>query len=234
MTPSTVDGLAAVLWDMDGTLIDSEKLWDIPLYELGERLGGTLSVEGRARTVGTTTTETVRVIFEDVGGEWTPEREAEAKDFINTRILDVFADDHEWRPGAEKALRTVRESGLPTALVTTTGRVFAELALNTIGREYFDVIVTGSEVTRHKPHPEPYLTAARMLGVDPVRCVAIEDSPTGTASAVAAGCTVVVVPCDVPVEPGERRVLRDSLVGLDTAELARVLRDQRGMAGSAL
>jgi len=96
------------------------------------------------------------------------------------------------------------------------------------------VIVTGSEVIRHKPHPEPYLTAARLLGVDPVRCVAIEDSPTGTASAVAAGCTVVVVPCDVPVEPGERRVLRDSLVGLDTAELARVLRDQRGMAGSAL
>jgi len=134
MTPSTVDGLAAVLWDMDGTLIDSEKLWDIPLYELGERLGGTLSVEGRTRTVGTTTTETVRVIFEDVGVEWTPERETEAKDFINTRILDVFADDHEWRPGAEKALRTVRESGLPTALVTTTGRVFADLALNTIGR----------------------------------------------------------------------------------------------------
>ncbi|WP_130343658.1 HAD family hydrolase [Herbihabitans rhizosphaerae] len=222
-----MDGLAAVLWDMDGTLIDSEKLWDIPLYEVAEHFGGTLTPEGRALTVGTTTTTTVRMIFEDIGLEWTAEREAEAKAFIYRRIKEIFAGEHEWRPGAEKALRMVRESGLPTALVTSTERELAEFALNTIGREHFDVTITGDDVDgNYKPHPEPYLRAARLLGVDPTRAVAVEDSPTGTASAVAAGCTVLVVPCDAPVEPGERRVFRESLVGLDLADLAALVADQ--------
>jgi beta-phosphoglucomutase-like phosphatase (HAD superfamily) len=93
-----------------------------------------------------------------------------------------------------------------------------------IGRDFFDVVVCGDEVDgKTKPLPEPYLRAARLLGVDPGACVAIEDSPTGTASAVAAGCSVLVVPCEVEVEPGERRVLRESLVGLDMALLRAVL-----------
>jgi beta-phosphoglucomutase-like phosphatase (HAD superfamily) len=119
----------------------------------------------------------------------------------------------------------VRESGLPTALVTSTERELTELALDTIGREFFDVTVCGDEVDgRNKPEPEPYLKAARLLGVAAEDCVAVEDSPTGVAAAVAAGCTVLVVPCDVPVPGGERRVLRESLVGLDVEELGRLLR----------
>jgi len=86
------------------------------------------------------------------------------------------------------------------------------------------VTVCGDEVGGlNKPHPEPYLKACRLLGADPASCVAIEDSPTGTASAVAAGCTVLVVPCELPVEPGERRVLRTSLEGLTVAELTALL-----------
>ncbi|MGH8917897.1 MAG: HAD-IA family hydrolase, partial [Actinomycetes bacterium] len=81
---------------------------------------------------------------------------------------------------------------------------------------------------RTKPHPEPYLYAAAQLGVDPTRCVAVEDSPTGAAAAVAAGCTVLVVPSEVPVDPGERRVLRDSLLGVD-ADLLGSLLCQEGL-----
>jgi beta-phosphoglucomutase-like phosphatase (HAD superfamily) len=84
--------------------------------------------------------------------------------------------------------------------------------------------VCGDEVEGfNKPHPRPYLKAAELLGVAPERCVAVEDSPPGTASAVAAGCTVLVIPNDVPVEAGERRVFRDSLTGVDVPALAALL-----------
>ena len=110
--------------------------------------------------------------------------------------------------------------GSPQRWLTSTHRDLTDVALRSIGPEYFDVTVCGDEVCHAKPHPEPYLRAAAQLGVDPAACVAVEDSPTGTAAAVAAGCTVLVVPCEVPVEPGERRILRESLVGVDAEWLA--------------
>jgi beta-phosphoglucomutase-like phosphatase (HAD superfamily) len=97
------------------------------------------------------------------------------------------------------------------------------VALGTLGAEHFDVVVCGDEVTHSKPHPQPYLVAADRLGVDPRRCVAIEDSPTGTASAVAAGCVVLVTPSEVAVPPGERRILLPSLAGVDVAYLRSLL-----------
>jgi beta-phosphoglucomutase-like phosphatase (HAD superfamily) len=99
-----------------------------------------------------------------------------------------------------------------------------EVALDTIGREFFDVTVCGDEVDGlNKPLPRPYLMAAGLLGVDPVDCVAVEDSVAGVTSAQAAGCTVLVVPAEAPVPPGERLVLRESLVGVDADLLARLL-----------
>ncbi|MCP2257299.1 haloacid dehalogenase superfamily, subfamily IA, variant 3 with third motif having DD or ED [Streptoalloteichus tenebrarius] len=224
---STSDGRrppAAVLWDMDGTLVDSEKLWDVPLFELAERLGGTLSQATRDAMVGSNMTATLAMLFAEVGREPDQEAMAEAAEWITSRTAELFRAGLPWRPGAFEALRAVRSSGVPMALVTSTERRLTEVALDTIGREFFDVTVCGDEVDgRNKPLPEPYLKAARLLGVSPVDCVAVEDSPTGTAAAVAAGCTVLVVPCEVPVEPGERRVLRDSLVGVDLDELAALL-----------
>ncbi len=208
--------LSAVLWDMDGTLLDSEKLWDIPLYEYAEKLGGTLSLETRERMVGTNVPTTMRLLFADVGIEPSAEDLLDGAAWISRRTEEVFRAGLPWRPGAAEALRAVRSSGVPMALVTSTERALTEVALDTIGRDLFDVTVCGDEVDGlNKPLPEPYLKAARLLEVDPARCVAIEDSPTGVAAAVAAGCTVLVVPCDVEVEAGERRIFRDSLVGVD-------------------
>ncbi|CRK56407.1 possible hydrolase [Alloactinosynnema sp. L-07] len=213
---------AAVLWDLDGTLLDSEKLWDIPLYELAEQLGGTLAPEIRHAMVGTNVPTTMSLLFGAVGIEPTEAQVADAIAYIDGRMVELFATKAVFRPGAEDALRAVRATGVPTALVTSTGRALAEIALDTVGREFFDVTVCGDEVDGlNKPLPEPYLKAARLLGVDPARCVAIEDSPTGVAAGVAAGCVVLVVPCDVPVAEGERRVFRESLVGVG----ADVLRD---------
>ena len=215
----------AVLWDMDGTLLDSEKLWDIPLYEFVEKLGGTLSLATRQAMVGSSVPRTMSMLFAEVGVERPSEADlADGAAWIMRRTEEVFRAGLPWRPGAREALRAVRDSGVPMALVTSTERQLTEVALDTIGRDLFDATVCGDEVDRrNKPLPEPYLKAARLLGVDPTRCVAIEDSPTGVASAVAAGCTVLVVPCDVPVEQGERRVFRESLVGVDLEALAPLL-----------
>ena len=117
----------------------------------------------------------------------------------------------------------MRAAGCPTALVTSTYRELTEVALDTIGRGFFDVTVCGDEVAATKPDPSPYRRAAELLGVDPRECVAVEDSPTGTRSAVAAGATVLVVPAEVPVPAGERRVLRESLVGLTVDDLRDAL-----------
>ncbi len=219
--PSTVDDLpAAVLWDMDGTLLDSEKLWDVPLYEYAEKLGAPLSAETRRSMVGSNVPTTMGLLFGQAGIAPTDADVREAMAWIDARMAGLFETDLAFRPGAEAALRAVRATGVPTALVTSTERPLTELALDTIGREFFDVTVCGDEVDRrNKPLPHPYLKAARLLGVDPARCVAVEDSPTGVASAVAAGCTVLVVPCEVDVPAGERRVFRDSLQGLDAALL---------------
>jgi len=201
---------------MDGTLLDSEKLWDIPLYEYAEKLGGTLSLETRHAMVGTNVPKTLSLLYGDIGYEPTPEDLTDAAVWIARRTEEVFRAGLPWRPGAVDALRAVRDSGVPMALVTSTERSLTEVALDTIGRDLFDVTVCGDEVDGlNKPLPEPYLKAARLLGVEASDCVAIEDSPTGVSSAVAAGCTVLVVPCDVEVDPGERRIFRESLVGVD-------------------
>ena len=221
--PSTTDGLAAVLWDMDGTLVDSEKLWDVALYEAAEWLGGTLTEEQRLTLVGSNIAATARYLLEVTGHEPTAARVATTGVWIRDRTATLFDGAVPWRPGAREALAAVRASGLGSALVTSTERSLTELALNTIGREFFDVTVCGDEVGGHnKPHPEPYLRAARLLRADPARCVAVEDSQPGTASAAAAGCLVLVVPNDVPVDPGPKRVFRDSLLGIDATTLREI------------
>ncbi|MFD8494505.1 HAD family hydrolase [Amycolatopsis sp. NPDC059657] len=216
--------LSAVLWDMDGTLVDSEKLWDVALYECAEWLGGTISEEQRMTLVGSNMNDTSSYLLEVCGKPATPEAIASTGEWIRDRTAGLFDDALPWRPGAQEALAAVRNAGIPSALVTSTERSLTELALHTIGREFFDVTVCGDEVSGlNKPHPKPYLLAAQLLDVDPKLCVAVEDSPPGAASAATAGCTVLVIPNDVPVDQGPRRIFRDSLVGVDVAELRRLL-----------
>jgi HAD superfamily hydrolase (TIGR01509 family) len=127
-----------------------------------------------------------------------------------------------WRPGARELLASLRAQGVPCALVTMSWRRFVEPVLKALPDHSFDALVCGDEVAHGKPHPEPYLRAAELLGVDPRDTLAIEDSPTGAAAAEAAGCQVLIVPHHVPVPSGERRVHRDSLVGLHVSDLAHL------------
>jgi HAD superfamily hydrolase (TIGR01509 family) len=154
---------------------------------------------------------------------------------IVDRLLDgVVAHIRErvpWRPGAVELLAGLREAGVPCALVTMSYERFVAPVLAALPAGTFAAVVTGDAVTVGKPHPEPYLTAARLLGVAPRHCVAIEDSNTGAKSAEAAGCVVLVVPNHVPVLEGERRVFRDTLVGLDAAALGELAADRSPIEG---
>ena len=212
---------AAVLFDMDGTLVDSEKVWEIALHELAARAGGTLSRAARHAMVGNSMANSMRILRDDLGQPDRPEAPDVA--WLTSRVFELFREGLVWRPGAAELLRAVKRAGMPTALVTSTGRLLVEAALDTLGRENFDVVVCGDEVSMPKPDPEPYRTAAALLGVPITECVAIEDSPTGVSSALASGAAVLAVPAELELPPTDGVHLRTSLVGVDPAYLASLL-----------
>ena len=214
--------MKAVLWDMDGTLVDSEKVWDISLAALYEKLGGELTHEVRASMVGSVAENTMRIIYTDLGRELDLDAMAESSRWLNDYTADLFEGGLPWCDGAKELLDALTAERTPMALVTNTQRALTERALNGIGRQYFSATVCGDEVTNGKPAPDPYLRAAELLGLAPEQCIAVEDSVTGTAAAESAGCPVLVVPNDVEVPAGTRRRHISSLAGLDVADLRAI------------
>ncbi|GAB3767028.1 HAD family phosphatase [Nocardioides ginsengisegetis] len=205
---------AAVLWDMDGTLVDTEPYWIETEFALAERYGGTWSREHALNLVGNDLLESGRYIRRHMGIDREPEDIVEE---LLDGVVERVRQQVPWRPGAVELLHELHDRSVPCALVTMSYQRFVDPILAALPASAFDVVVTGDAVNRGKPHPEPYLTAAERLGVDPADCLAIEDSDTGTRSAVAAGCGVLVVPHHVTVLAGERRVFADTLADLDVA-----------------
>ena len=217
----------AVLWDMDGTLVDTEPYWIAAEFDIVESHGGTWTHDHAKALVGADLMDAGEYIRRHGGVERSPH---EIVEMLLDRVVEKIRLDVPWRPGARELLRGVREIGLATALVTMSWKRFSDEVLACLPAGSFHVSVTGDEVDRGKPHPDPYLLAAERLGVAPAECVAIEDSPTGTRSALAAGCRVLGVPhhVDIPAsladEPSAigRLTLRDSLVGLGPHDLAGI------------
>lgn len=212
----TEDFPRAVLWDMDGTLVETEPYWIAAEYALAERYGGTWSDEHALELVGSDLLDSGRYIREHMGIGLEP---AQIVEELLDGVIAQVRQAVPWRPGAVELLTSLGEAGVPCALVTMSYRSFVAPVLEALPAGAFTAIVTGDAVSHGKPHPEPYLKAARNLGLDPADCLAIEDSNTGARSAEAAGCTVLVVPNHVPVLPGERRVFADSLVDVTPATL---------------
>ena len=210
---------------MDGTLVDSEKVWDVSLAALYEKLGGVLTPAVRASMVGSVAENTMRIVYTDLGLELDPEAMAESSRWLNDYTADLFDGGLPWCDGAKELLEALAAEGTPMVLVTNTQRALTEHALNGIGRQYFSATVCGDEVPNGKPAPDPYLRAAALLDLRPGECLAVEDSVTGTAAAERAGCPVLVVPNDVEVPGGSLRRHVSSLSGLDPADL-RVIHSQ--------
>jgi HAD superfamily hydrolase (TIGR01509 family) len=212
---------AAVLWDMDGTIVDTEPYWIAAEFEIVEMHGGTWSLDHGKAVVGKDLLDTGAYVRDNGPVPLTPH---EIVEMLLDRVVASVRREIPWRPGARELLADCRAAGAVTALVTMSWRRFAVEVVNALPASSFDTVVVGDDVERGKPHPDPYLLAADRLGVDPRDCLAVEDSPTGVASALAAGCTVLAVPHMVPIpEPtdaGHRFVVRDSLVGLRHGDLA--------------
>jgi HAD superfamily hydrolase (TIGR01509 family) len=207
---------------MDGTLVDSEKLWDISMHALYEHLGGVLTPQVRAATVGGAAESTMRIVFADLGRTLDPADMAAAADWLHDYTADLFDRGLPWCDGAHELLAALAAEEVPMALVTNTRRSLTEKALNSIGRQYFSATVCGDEVARGKPAPDPYRRAATLLGESPQWCLAIEDSVTGAASAESAGCPVLVVPNDLEVPGGPRRRHVASLAQVNLGDLQTI------------
>ncbi|MEV0349671.1 HAD family phosphatase [Nonomuraea sp. NPDC050680] len=213
--------MEAVFFDMDGLLVDSEKVWLEIEIEVMARLGGEWTLDHQAHLVGGSMERTVAYMLAVSGSSVAPE---DLREWMTDGMVTRLADGVALMPGASELLDAVREEGIPGALVTSSLREIADAVLKAVGRDRFDAIVTADDVTRTKPDPEPYLTAAELLGVDPVRCVVLEDSPNGVAAATAAGCAVVAVPSLLPIDPAPGRLVVPSLTDVTIPTLRALIR----------
>jgi HAD superfamily hydrolase (TIGR01509 family) len=222
MSTTTPAAPAAVLWDFDGTLADTEPLWIEAEFELIATLGGTWSEEQADELVGNSLIDSAIYILNaidrrDVDPAW-------VVDQLLGRVVGFLAErPMPWRPGALELLTALGEAGVPCGLVSASYRVLLDAALSQLPAGTFAVSVAGDEVTQGKPHPEPYEKACEALGVDARDCVVIEDSVTGARSGNAAGCLVVGVPNRVEIPAAPRRRVVASLTELDAAGVAELL-----------
>ena len=211
----------AVLWDMDGTLVDTEPYWMAAETAVVSRHGDTWTQEQGLQLVGNDLITSARIIQEQTGIGGAPE------DLVEEILAGVVARVREngapWRPGALELLGELGSAGVPCALVTMSYESFASAVVEAAPAGTFQAIVTGDQVSRGKPHPEAYLTAAERLGVDVTRCVAIEDSTVGVTAALASGARTIAVPLMVEVAAQDTLSRLRSLEGADLDLLARVL-----------
>lgn len=223
------DHLAAVLFDMDGTLVATEQHWGAALSGLASRLGGRLGGPAREATVGTSMRTALGILYADLGIDRAARWREDAA-WVERTVAGLLAEDAPWRPGARELLTAVRAAALPAALVTSTSRGLADLVIGRLTRDLdvppFDLTVCGDEVPALKPDPAPYRQAAAALGVDPAACVVVEDSASGVAAGLAAGCAVLGVPSLQPLAPAPGLALRDTLAGVGVADLEALLLDR--------
>lgn len=212
----TPDRLAAVTFDMDGLLVDSEPLWFQAESAVMARLGAGWGPADQHALVGGSLGSTVEYLIAKaretadpvVVGRWLIETMVE---LVSTGPLTVL-------PGTAELIGEVQAAGLPHALVTSSVPAVVDAVLARLDVR-FDVIISGADVTHAKPDPEGYLLAAAKLGAEPRRCIALEDSPNGVAAAEKAGLCVVAVPSVVPVPARPGRVVLGTLAGVTLAEL---------------
>lgn len=208
--------LQAVLLDMDGTLVDTEGFWWETEVEVFAELGYELAEEYREVVVGGPMSRSATYLIQATGADISL---AELTAVLNSRFIERVGRGVDLMPGARRLLTELAAHGVPAALVSASHRKVIDRMLVSLGPEHFALTIAGDEVERTKPYPDPYLAAAARLGADPARCVVVEDTATGVASAEAAGCPVVAVPSVAPIEPAAGRTVVPSLEEVDLSFL---------------
>jgi HAD superfamily hydrolase (TIGR01509 family) len=207
----------AVLWDMDGTLVDSEHYWSISQNRLANQYGGVWTDEDEKGVIGSSLYDSSDLIRRKFGIE--DKSVQEIIDHLTDEVIEQLRQVLPWRPGALELLLELKQAGIKTALVTMSMRRMALAVAESIPFAAFDVVIAGDDVRFGKPHPEPYLTAAAKLEVAASDCIAFEDSVTGLNSAAAAGTHAIGVRNLVELPGGDDRRIIDTLVGLSATNL---------------
>jgi HAD superfamily hydrolase (TIGR01509 family) len=215
-------GLQAVLFDMDGLLVDTEPQWFDVETDVMARLGGEWTHADQLAVLGGSSAATAPYMIEKSGVDADP---ADVARWMDEGIVASVRENVRVMSGAIDLLTGLRAAGVPCALVSASVRPLVDAVLAHIGADSFDVSISGDDVSRTKPDPEPYLKAVAALGAEAERCVVLEDSPNGIAAGLAAGCHVVAVPRAVTITPGPRLTVVASLTDLDPEILARLLTD---------
>ncbi|WP_425861239.1 HAD family hydrolase [Arthrobacter sp. TWP1-1] len=232
---TTTPVLKAVLWDMDGTLVDTEPYWIAAEIALVTAHGGHWDEEMAHTLVGSALENSAKVLQ----GAGVKLSVREIIDHLSAEVIAGIRKEIPWRPGARELLSELHGRGVRCALVTMSERTLATEVVNALDAEYFEFLVTGDEVTNGKPHPEPYLTAIeRLRETDPsitaAHCAAMEDSVPGVASALASGAATIAIPNAVELAEDSRRTTWQTLAGKTYDDVTRVIAAHSSSAGVAL
>lgn len=210
---------AAILFDMDGTLVDSEPVWGLVENSIAEDIGGHLTEEDRMRMLG----GSMQTIVEAMLAIATKPTTGEYIEYeMNHRMVVRITDECPWRDGAAELLTWAKERGIPCALVSASARIIVEaVAGQAPVADAFAVTITHDDVAETKPHPEGYLKAAEVLGVEIADCLVVEDSYNGLRAGMASGAHVVAVRGIAPVTPSGFSYVRE-LTDLDEDTIRRL------------
>ena len=217
---------AAVVWDLDGTVIDSEENWIIAEAEIVERFGGTWSHDDGLAVVGQGLSETA-LLMQERGVKLSVDEITSA---MTSRVLEKMDEKMPWRPGAPQLIRGLFKEGVPVAIATMAYAEMAHRVAQAISGVTFSAIVAGDQVTHSKPNPEIYLLAAERLGVSPTDCVAVEDSPVGVTAASRAGMFTIGVPLLLSLDDAPADLLWSTLAGRTPQDIYDAFSQHRSLA----
>jgi HAD superfamily hydrolase (TIGR01509 family) len=209
----------AVLWDMDGTLVDSEPIWIEEERKMMNALGVNWSENDALHCIGGPLSRVDEYMRLRSGNVHQP---YELTDQLILRMIERLANGVKFAPGAKDLIDEMHKKGIPMALVSASTRAIVDAALDSIGREYFHITVSNDDVNHSKPDPEGYLKAAEFLGVDIRKSLILEDSLTGVTAGINAGANVLAIPHFVDLPAGERIIQISTLFGIDMNEIARL------------
>jgi len=215
-----------VVWDLDGTVVDSEEYWIIAESEIVHRFGGEWTHEDGLDMIGHGLPDTAR-FMQGRGVELSID---EITNALTSRVLEQMDNEIPWRPGAHELICGLFDAGIPLAIATMALTEMAHRVAEAIPGVSFSAIVAGDQVTKSKPHPEAYLTAAERLGVNPSDCVAVEDSPVGVTAASQAGMFTIGVPFLLSLDDAPANLLWPTLAGRTPQDIYDAFSQHRSVA----